>query len=901
MNPLVKKEIRLLRPSWFAVLLLEILLPWLWPDTDASFAGAPLFIFFGMILLSVDSFGRECSLGTFQSLLAQPVARRQIWRTKITLLLLSAVLIFTGYFISCELRLHHAVIHSIWRAHPAILQGDFYQAMWASAAAMLVALAGGLWTALLFRQVAAAFWITFLAPAGLVMLIVFVLSQFGADSDAVVETVLYVAAGLYILSGFWLAHRLFHRAQDAAWTGGVISFSTWRYFEAGSKPSVSVRRRKPFSALLKKEFQLHSISLFCAGALLALHVGIFVLRAFYANQHKNSLASVLSEMFWVFWLIMPLIIGCMAVAEERKLGVMEDQLCLPVSRRFQFAVKWIPAVIFGTLLGGLMPLLLETAASHLGVPNDYFLPASHEGNLILPGLAGFEISLLALAAALVWVGFWASTLAKNFLQALSIAVVIIVGGCLFANFLHASQSNDNGQFTFSLEGMKLWGAFPPLLIGILTFIFFIPCLTYRNFSHLVETGRLWRRNLLGVLGALVFVFVSSTLIYNRAWEIFEPAEPPHGPAIFSSVNPPALQSDYYQNLQVRLPDGRIWFDSFRSPFDDHSRPRYWQTLWRALVPPLPISTGPRQFMAGSNWISATASRVQFWDYGGVAQKLIAGYLDTVGVQADGSLWISSEAKPRAWTGADMTRFGDGTNWQQVARLWHGVTLLQRDGTLWKWGTNRLDWHQWRTNWPTMRATRPEQIGTNSDWQNIDYVGNGELIKKRDGSVWSLNWEWKMEPETNLDSVVLSTLSGVGGEMAYVSEDGRLWASNLNFDQKTGTWVGIKKFLPVGQETNWVAVAMDGDRSRMVALKADGTLWSWHIAGKSPPASVAKIPPTRLGIHRDWLGLTGVWDGAVALAADGSLWFWPNPETYTGALLKAPKQPEFLGNVFGRSD
>ncbi len=35
----------------------------------------------------------------------------------------------------------------------------------------MVALVGGLWTTLLLRQIAAAFWITFLAPAGLLMLI----------------------------------------------------------------------------------------------------------------------------------------------------------------------------------------------------------------------------------------------------------------------------------------------------------------------------------------------------------------------------------------------------------------------------------------------------------------------------------------------------------------------------------------------------------------------------------------------------------------------------------------------------------------------------------------------------------------------------------------------------------
>ena len=78
MNPLLKKEIRLLLPSWSAILALEVLLPCFWRDADLAFTFTPFFIFLGIILLAVDSFGRECSLGTFQSLLAQPMERREI-------------------------------------------------------------------------------------------------------------------------------------------------------------------------------------------------------------------------------------------------------------------------------------------------------------------------------------------------------------------------------------------------------------------------------------------------------------------------------------------------------------------------------------------------------------------------------------------------------------------------------------------------------------------------------------------------------------------------------------------------------------------------------------------------------------------------------------------------------
>jgi hypothetical protein len=89
---------------------------------------------------------------------------------------------------------------------------------------------------------------------------------------------------------------------------------------------------------------------------------------------------------------------------------------------------------------------------------------------------------------------------------------------------------------------------------------------------------------------------------------------------------------------------------------------------------------------------------------------------------------------------------------------------------------------------------------------------------------------------------------------------------------------------------------------MVALKADGTLWKWNENYLSRTAASTALP-ARLGIHNDWVALMGYYGGAIAMAADGSLWYWPNPESYAyeGALLKTPKQPQFLGNVFSEAN
>jgi hypothetical protein len=546
-----------------------------------------------------------------------------------------------------------------------------------------------------------------------------------------------------------------------------------------------------------------------------------------------------------------------------------------------------------------MPVLLETVAAHLGAPSEFFKTENHANNVFGSGLVWFQISIVALSVGMSVAAFFASTLARNFLQALSITIVIATGCCLAALFIRYILEQH-----ISFFGIMPWPSVLPFLIAIPTVVITYLWLAYRNFSYFHESGRLWWRNVFGIIGALLFVFVSSAAIYNRPWEIFERAEPPHGTPIFSLANPPKLNSEYL-NLLVRLPDGRVWFDSLGYPFED--RPVRWKQFWWMLTRPMPKSAGPRQFIAGSNWVSATAWHVDWWDVRGTPSRAVhlVGYLDTVGVKSNGTLWISSESKPKVWTGGGMMQFGDETNWQQVARSYGerfgSFLLLKNDGTLWRWGTNRFDWNSLQTNWPSVRASKPQQIGTNSDWKAAFCNARNGFVRKTDGSVWAIAVDSKtgkdeFQQQTNLDQVVFQTFSYMNdARMAYVGKDGTLWVCNGHSD-KNNSWTGTG-FLQVGKETNWLAVAVAW--RCMVALKSDGSLWKWNFPQNST-AEVAKIPPMRLGIHNDWVGLTGTWGGVVSLAADGSLWFWPTDYS-EGALLKAPKQPELLGNVFGKSD
>ena len=61
-------------------------------------------------------------------------------------------------------------------------------------------------------------------------------------------------------------------------------------------------------------------------------------------------------------------------------------------------------------------------------------------------------------------------------------------------------------------------------------------------------------------------------------------------------------------------------------------------------------------------------------------------METVGIQPDGTLWISEKPASNKWTPGKLQQFGSETNWRQLAQGRRSVVLLKTDGTLWRWGS-----------------------------------------------------------------------------------------------------------------------------------------------------------------------------------------------------------------------
>jgi alpha-tubulin suppressor-like RCC1 family protein/ABC-type transport system involved in multi-copper enzyme maturation permease subunit len=657
-----------------------------------------------------------------------------------------------------------------------------------------------------------------------------------------------------------------------------------------------------------------------AFALAVLHLGVLAVRKFYDLHDSRDLKFVL-EIFWGLWLVMPLLVGCAAVAEERKLGTLEGQLCLPAKRRTQFAVKFFVVLGLSVLFGMVMPLLLEGTRifgeAHIGpnfstdkhfqmsVGQMFFWNCVTTLNIFLPML-----TLAVIAALIGGISFYASSLARNTLQSLAPAVLglLLMWCLLFAAAVPWAQG-----FDFLWRGpLAFFIAVPLVLLTLLGLAFW-------NFQQVRPGAKSAWGNLLALILALLLGVGATSAIYHRAWEKLTPFEPPHGAARLALANPPALSND--RGAFVRLPGGEIRLLPLVS-IPESPNPL------SVLLGNFKVVLGDSQFINGSNWVSVHRSG-----------------LDAVGLKTDGTLWVSEKTGQRGklrngqwrFNPVDMNhlvQFGTETNWSSFVSVGFSTLLVKNDGTLWRWGVREFDWnHQ---TWPGLRTFTPHQLGTESNWAEVFQINYQMGLRKLDGSGWATGNDWQTNglalieiepglvlhsaPGFNRGTFRSRTMISHGLQfMTGISTDGtfRIYADEQLNHARYGNYVWTPVDLQLGQETNWLAVA--GGWEGVVTLKDDGTLWQWNFRDHSfhfrqtwnpenYEREVQHTRPIQLGTHADWIAIASGNGDVIALAADGNLWFWPLSswddyynnrgfQEFLPPLLDISRKPQLLGNIF----
>ena len=228
-----------------------------------------------------------------------------------------------------------------------------------------------------------------------------------------------------------------------------------------------------------------------------------------------------------------------------------------------------------------------------------------------------------------------------------------------------------------------------------------------------------------------------------------------------------------------------------------------------------------------------------------------------------------------------------TNWLQVASGGYNALAIKTDGTLWAWGSASVYGSLGLGN--TTYYSSPKQVGSLTAWKYVSsgYYYFTTAIKT-DGTLWVWGYngygQLGLGNTTNYSSpkqvgalTNWSTVSAGYSHVLATKTDGTLWAWGNGANGKLGDSTTINKSSPIqiGALTNWLNVSA-GYMS--LSLKTNGTLWSWGYNAQGDLGlgnTTSYSSPKQVGALTTWSKIfaNNLGGGNLAIKTDGTLWSW----------------------------
>ena len=296
---------------------------------------------------------------------------------------------------------------------------------------------------------------------------------------------------------------------------------------------------------------------------------------------------------------------------------------------------------------------------------------------------------------------------------------------------------------------------------------------------------------------------------------------------------------------------------------------------------------------------------------GATPQVAAGSSHTIFLHSDGTLWGAGQNAFGQLGDGTFTdhsapaRIGTASNWTAVAAGQEHNLALRADGTLWAWGLNDFG-ELGVTNSagvPVASQGSPVQVGTAHDWVAVAAAGGASSFAlKADGTLWAwgdntLGQLGNGNPSgaqvntpaqvLNPSGIAFTAVASGGGHALALQADGSLWSWGSNSNGELGQGNTLPQTPPATptqvivatavSDNDWSAIAA-GD-SHALALKADGTLWSWGSNSNGQlgqPAlgagtGVNQSTPAPVGTDRNWSAISAGSLNSLALKRNGTLW------------------------------
>jgi alpha-tubulin suppressor-like RCC1 family protein len=207
----------------------------------------------------------------------------------------------------------------------------------------------------------------------------------------------------------------------------------------------------------------------------------------------------------------------------------------------------------------------------------------------------------------------------------------------------------------------------------------------------------------------------------------------------------------------------------------------------------------------------------------------------------------------------------------------------RDGSLWAWGDN--DYGELGIGNRDHKSV-PTPIGFFNDWEDV-YPGDVHTIAKRsNGTLWGWghnnfgqmgqgyanSTDFLFPVQVGNESDWLTAAAGIQHTVA-IKTNGTLWSWGLNNAGQLGQPNGLSP-SQVGLANNWKQVSAGYYYS--AGVRTDGTLWVWGDNSQGQLGQgdfVQRSAPVQVGTDHNWVSVACGYYFCLALKSDGTLWAW----------------------------
>jgi alpha-tubulin suppressor-like RCC1 family protein len=285
-------------------------------------------------------------------------------------------------------------------------------------------------------------------------------------------------------------------------------------------------------------------------------------------------------------------------------------------------------------------------------------------------------------------------------------------------------------------------------------------------------------------------------------------------------------------------------------------------------------------------------------------KVSAGANHSLAIKTNGTLWAwgndfygAMGNGPAAASGIPV-QIGTATDWQEISGGTEHSLGIKNNGTLWAWGYNFSG--QLGDN-TVIDKNAPTQIGTAIDWLRIDAGSDHSLGIKTDSTLWAWGNDFygQLGDGTNTNSLVpiqigtdkdWQAISGAHSHSMALKYSGTLWTWGQNNAAQLGIGNYVNKNTPTlvlggspsGSIPLWKAIS--GGVYFSLAIKNDGTLWSWGYNAEGQlglSISSNAIIPNQVGTDTNWVNLSAGFYHSLIL--DNNFALWSTGKNTTGQL------------------